>query len=84
MDNMNIDKQKLINAILNANGGKINKNAVSKAASGDASGVLANLDGDSKKKIEAALSDKNKLKNILDSKEAKEILKNLSGGKKNG
>ena len=83
-ENMNIDKKTILNAILNSSDSKINKNAVKKAAGGDVSGLIEGLDDQSKKKLNAALSDKNKAKEILASKEAREILKSFLGGKNNG
>lgn len=83
-DNMNIKNEKLINAILNANGAKINRNDIEKAKKGDISGLSASLDGESRQKLNAALQSKDKAREILNSKEAREILKKLSGGNNNG
>ena len=81
---MNLDKQKLMSAILNASGAKINKNQIERAKNGDISALAAGLDEDGKRKLNAALNDKNKLREILASNEAKEIMKKFSGGKNNG
>ena len=59
-DNMNIKSEKLINAILNANGAKINRNDIEKAKKGDISGLTASLDGESRQKLNAALQSKDK------------------------
>ena len=83
-ENMNISKQKLLSAILNASGKKINKNAVERAAGGDISALASGLDEENRRMLNEALSDKNKAKEILSSKEAREILKKLSGGGGNG
>lgn len=80
----NIDKNRLLNAIVNAQGTKINKNAVERAKSGDVSGLLGSLDKENREKLESALADKNKAREILASKEAKEIMKKFLGGKHNG
>lgn len=80
-DNMNIDKQKLLSAILSSSGAKINKNSLDRAQKGDMSGIMSSFNEQDRKKLSAALSDKNKAKEILASKEAKDILKNLLGGK---
>ena len=82
--NNNIDKNKLLNAIVNAQGLKINKNAVARAKNGDVSGLLGSLDEQNRKKLKSALADKNKAREILASKEAKEIMKKFLGGKNNG
>ena len=83
-DNMNIDKRKLIDAILNSGDKKINKNSIDKAAKGDVSALIGSLDEENRKKLLSSLNDKKKAKKILSSKEAREIMKNLSGGKKDG
>ena len=81
---MNIDKQKLLNAIVNASGKKINKNAVNSAKSGDVSALVDTLDAEDRKKLRMALSDKNEARKILSSKSAKEILKSFTGGNNHG
>lgn len=83
-ENKNTKKEKLLNAILNAGDGKINSKAVEMARKGDVSGLTASLDEESRKKLSAALSNKEKAKEILSSKEAKEIIKKFLGGKANG
>lgn len=83
-DNINIDKRKLIDAILNSGDKKINKNSIDKATKGDVSALIGSLDEENRKKLLSALNDKNKAKKILSSKEAREIMKNLSDGKKDG
>ena len=81
---MNVNKQQLLNAILSASGSKINKNAIDRAKSGDVSALAASLDGRSRKELTAALNDREKAKEILASKEAKEIIKKFLGGNGNG
>ena len=82
-NNTNIDKQKLFNAILNGNE-KINKRAIERAQNGDISDLVSNLSQQDKNSLKAALSDKKKAREILASKQAKEIIKKLSGGTNNG
>lgn len=84
MSENNIDKQKLINAIVNSSGSKINKNAIENAKKGDISGLTSGLDEENKKMLSKALNNKDKAREILASKEAKEIIKKLLGGKGNG
>ncbi|MBR5923694.1 MAG: hypothetical protein IKZ59_07875 [Clostridia bacterium] len=81
---MNIDKQILLKAIVNASGKKINKNAVDSAKKGDISALVNTLSAEDRKKLGAALSNKDEARRILATSKAKEILKNLSGGKDNG
>lgn len=83
-ENMNINKQKLLNAILHASGSKINKNAEERAKNGDISALAAGLDEQSRKELNAVLNDREKAKEILASKEAKEIIKKFLGGNKDG
>ena len=83
-EKMNISNEKLLNAILNSGGAKINKNDVEKAKKGDISGLSASLDKENRQKLNEALKSKEKAKELLNSKEAREIIKNLSGGNKNG
>ena len=82
-NNTNIDKQKLFNAILNGIE-KINKSAIERAQNGDISDLVSNLSQQDKNSLKAALSDKKKAREILASKQAKEIIKKLSGGTNNG
>lgn len=83
-ENNYIDKQKLINAIVNSSGSKINKNAIERAKSGDISGLVSGLDDQNKKMLNEAMNDKNRVREILSSKEARELMKKLLGGKGNG
>lgn len=83
-NNENIDKNALLNAILSAGGGKINQNAVDRAKKGDVSGIVDSLDEENKRKIKSALNDREKLREILASKQAREIFKKFSGGSNNG
>lgn len=84
MDNMNIDKQKLINAIINSGNQKINRKDLERAGNGDMSGLFGALGSEDREKVKRALSDKDAAKKILTSKEGREILKSFLGGKKNG
>lgn len=63
--------------------GKINKDAINKAKNGDTSSLLNSLSPEDRKKVNDALNDKEKLKQILSSDAAKKLL-NLLGGKNNG
>ena len=80
-NNMNLDRQKLLNAIFNASASKINKNAVERAKSGDISALSASLDAGSRKKLAEALNDRDKMRSILNSDAAKELMKKFSGDK---
>ncbi|MBO4432532.1 MAG: hypothetical protein J5852_03255 [Clostridia bacterium] len=80
-DNMKLDRQKLLSAILNASGTKINKNALEQAKKGDIGALSAPLDEQSRKMLGEVMSDKNKMREILNSDAAKEIIKKFSGDK---
>ena len=61
----------------------IGKNTIEAAKRGDTDAVLQSLNKSDRKKIEETLSDKEKLKKILNSDAAKNLMKIL-GGNKNG
>ena len=69
--------------ILKNGNGKINRDAINKAKNGDTSSLLNSLSPEDRKKVNDALNDKEKLKQILSSDAAKKLL-NLLGGKNNG
>lgn len=75
----NIDKQKLINSIISSSGGKLNKKSVENATQGDMSGLMSSLSDEDKKKLNEALNDKEKAKQLLSSDAAKQLLNSLFG-----
>ncbi len=62
---------------------KIDKNTINAARRGDAEALMSNLSENDREKINDVLADKDKLKQILNSDAAKNIMKIL-GGNKNG
>ncbi|MBR5472584.1 MAG: hypothetical protein IKU82_01195 [Clostridia bacterium] len=68
---------------MNNNFDKIDKKTLDAARRGDTNAVLGTLNDSDRKKIEEVLSDKDKLKQILNSDTAKNLIKIL-GGKQNG
>lgn len=85
MNNPNINKQKLINSIVNASKGKISGQSASRAANGDISELVAGLDEESRRKLNEALSNQHTAKQILSSPAAKKLLEGLmNGGNNNG
>ena len=68
---------------MNNNFDKIDKKTLDAARRGDTNAVLDNLNDSDRKKIEEVLADKDKLKQILNSDAAKNLMKIL-GGKQNG
>lgn len=75
----NIDKQKLINSIIASSGGKLDKKTLQSAAKGEISGLMASLNEEDKKKLNDALSDKEKARQLLSSDAARQLLQNLFG-----
>lgn len=59
----------------------IDKNTIEAAKRGDTDAVLQSLNKSDRKKIEETLSDKEKLKKILNSDAAKNLMKILDGNK---
>lgn len=86
MNNENIDKQKLMEALLSWSGGKIDKNSVNSAVNGKNIAPLVNsLSSEDREKLNAAMSDKKSLEKALKSPQAQALLKSiLKGGGKNG
>lgn len=68
---------------MNNNFDKIDQKTLDAARRGDTNAVLKNLSESDRKKIEEVLADQNKLKQILSSDAAKNLIKFL-GGKQNG
>ena len=68
MNNENIDKQKLMEALLSSSGGKIDKNSVNSAVNGKNIAPLVNsLSSEDREKLNAAMSDKKSLEKALKS-----------------
>lgn len=75
----NYNNQDLFNNIISSSGGKIDQNKINAAKSGDFSSVLSGLSEADRQKINDALSDQNKAKQILSSPAAKQLLTKLFG-----
>ena len=86
MDNNKIDKEKLINAAVSSSGGKIDKETLSNAVKGkNIDPILKNLSDADKEKLKSVMSDKKSMEAVLNSPQAKALLKAfLKGGGKNG
>ena len=81
----NIDKGKLISAILASSGGKIDKDSLESATKGDMSALFSSLSQEDRSKLQDALSDESKAKQLLSSSAAQKLLSQLFGdGKHNG
>lgn len=86
MDKNEIDKEKLINAAVSSSGGKIDRKTVSKAVEGkNIDPILKNLSDADKEKLKTVMSDQKSMEAVLNSPQAKALLKAfLKGGGKNG
>ncbi|MBP3706688.1 MAG: hypothetical protein J6J13_05535 [Clostridia bacterium] len=80
----NSENNKLYDAIIASSKGKIDKNSLDRAKSGDLDGILSSLSEEDAKKLKAALADKEKTKQLLSSDAAKALMNMLMGGKNNG
>jgi hypothetical protein len=82
----NIDKEKLIDEIVASSGGKLEREKLKGVANKkDISALMGSLSDEDKKKLSAALSDKNALAQMLKSEQARSILNAfLKDGRKNG
>ncbi len=68
---------------MNNNFDKINKDTINAARRGDTDAIMSKLSDDDRKKVSEVLADKDKLKQILSSDAAQQLMKIL-GGKENG
>ena len=81
---MNNKNDKIIENLLSSQGKNINPETIKAAKSGDKKALLNSLSAEDKRKLEAALSNKEMLNTLLKSPQAAAILKQLSNGGKNG
>ncbi len=63
---------------------KIDKNTLEAAKRGDTNAVLQELSDNDRKKVEEVLADNDKLKKLLSSDAAQQLMKILGGDNKNG
>lgn len=80
----NINKGELLNALRKSMGNKIDSKAVNDATKGNMSSLINSLDAESRAKLNAALSDRDKAREILNSDAARAIINSLLGGKNDG
>ena len=84
--NNNIDKQKLFDALAASSGGKFDANKLnSMVGKRDVSSLLSALSEEDKRKLNAAMADKESLQQLLNSPQAKMLMNTfLKGPNKNG
>jgi hypothetical protein len=74
------NNKKILEDMLNASGGKIDRDTLEKATkTGDASALVGNLSQNDKEKLNQILSDKEELAKILNSPQAQMLLKMFKG-----
>lgn len=86
MDNSKIDKEKLMDAVISSSGGKIDKKMLTDAAKDkNIDPLIKNLSNEDREKLKSVMSDKKSMEAVLNSPQAKALLKAfLKGGGKNG
>ncbi|MEE1161685.1 MAG: hypothetical protein U0K70_06475 [Acutalibacteraceae bacterium] len=86
MDNSKIDKKKLMDAVISSSGGKIDKETLAGAVERkNIDPLLENLSAEDKERLKSVMSDKKSMEAVLNSPQAKALLKAfLKGGGKNG
>ena len=77
--NNNFNREKLINTIIASSGGRLSKESLQEAASGNTDSLMADLNDEDKAKLKAALSEPGKAKQLLSSKAAQQLLGELFG-----
>ncbi len=86
MNNNEIDKQKLMDAVVSSSGGKIDKKSLSGAMEGkNIEPLIKNLSAEDREKLSRVMSDKQSMEALLNTPQAKALLKAfLKNGGKNG
>lgn len=86
MNNNDIDKQRLIDALLSSSGGKLSRGSINRAADGkDITPLVNSLSPEDREKLNRVMSDKESMEKLLKSPQAQLILKSvLKGGKNDG
>lgn len=86
MNNNDINKQRLIDALLSSSGGKLSRDSINRAADGkDITPLVNSLSPEDREKLNRVMSDKESMEKLLKSPQAQLILKSiLKGGKNDG
>ncbi len=82
--NGNFDINKLKSQIIKASGGKISRQALDKAGSGNIAELFSSLGENEKAALSRALSNKDAAQKILNSNEAKNIMNNFKKSNSDG
>ena len=86
MNNNDINKQRLIDALLSSSGGKLSRDSINRAADGkDITPLVNSLSPEDREKLNRVMSDKESMEKLLKSPQAQLILKSvLKDGKNDG
>ncbi len=86
MNNNDINKQRLIDALLSSSGGKLSRDSINRATDGkDITPLVNSLSPEDREKLNRVMSDKESMEKLLKSPQAQLILKSvLKGGKNDG
>lgn len=86
MNNNDINKQRLIDALLSSSSGKLSRDSINRAADGkDITPLVNSLSPEDREKLNRVMSDKESMEKLLKSPQAQLILKSvLKGGKNDG
>ena len=86
MNHNDINKQRLIDALLSSSGGKLSRDSINRAAdSKDASSLINSLSPEDRERLNKVMSDKESMERLLKSPQAQLILKSvLKDGKNDG
>lgn len=86
MQNNNFNQKKMMDAAVSSSGGKIDRDSISKAIDNkDAAPLLQKLSAADREKLARVMADKGSMEAILNSPQAKALLKTfLKGGGQNG
>lgn len=86
MNNNDISKQRLIDALLSSSGGKLSRDSINRTADGkDITPLVNSLSPEDREKLNRVMSDKESMEKLLKSPQAQLILKSvLKGGKNDG
>ena len=86
MNYNDINKQRLIDALLSSSSGKLSRDTINRAADGkDASALINSLSPEDRERLNKVMSDKESMERLLKSPQAQLILKSvLKDGKNDG
>ena len=84
MNYNDINRQRLIDALLSSSGGKLSRDTINRAADGkDASSLINSLSPEDRERLNKVMSDKESMERLLKSPQAQLILKSVLKDGKN-